>query len=151
MPTAVGAGSLVRLGLAVNAAPESLPAVGSDTFRTIGYLAPGFTAPSFVKKTIEEVTLNDGTLQAGAGLEAQELQFSYVRNFGDVAHEDTFSDGRNIVNQYRNWRIQFSDSGQEIWDFRGFVSTFEKQELTAEQLVKVNVSVKVYGNITVTP
>lgn len=150
MTTAVGAGSLLRIGLAVASAPESLPAVGSETFRTIGNIV-NFTPPAFIKKTIEQATLNDGTLQFGGGLEPQELPVTFVRNFGDVPHEDLFSDGRNNANQYRNVRLQFADSGQEIWDFRGFVSTYEIQELTAEQAVLVRAIFKVSGTITITP
>ncbi len=150
MSTALGAGSLFRAGLAVNSAAESLPAPGSDTFRTIAFVT-SLTPPGFVKKTTEEPTLSDGTLQFGGGLEAQTVELTYVRNFTDVPHEDMFSDGRNTVNQFRNFRIQFSDAGAEVWDFRGFVSSFTKEEMTSEAAVKVSLSIKVYGSITVTP
>jgi hypothetical protein len=150
MTTAVGAGSLFRVGLAVNSAPQSLPAPGSDTFRTVAYVT-SVTPPGFVKKVIEEPTLSDGTLQFGGGLEGQSLEVSYVRDFTDAPHEDLFSDGRNNINQFRNFRLLFSDAGTEQWDFRGFVSTFQKEELTSEQAVKVSLTIRVFGVITVTP
>lgn len=150
MTTAVGAGTLLQVGLAVASAPESLPLVGAETFRTIAYKV-SVTPPAFVKKTIEQPTLNDGTLQFGGGLEAQEVVVTFVRNFGDVPHEDVFTDARNQASQFRNIRIRYADAGQETWDFRGFCSTYEVQELTSEQAVLVRAVFKVSGNITVTP
>ena len=150
MSTAIGAGSLIQIGLAVNAAAGSLPVPGSDTFRTIGYITTN-TKPSFKKKTISQQTMNDGTLSAGAGLDVQTLTFSYVRNYGNTPHEDVFSDGRNNASQYRNWRLVASDSGTEQWDFVGFIAEWNPQEQTPEAFDIIQAIVNVYGQITVTP
>lgn len=150
MGTAVGAGSTVKVGLAVNTTAEALPVYGLDTFRNIGYVTV-LTPPGFRKKVIEQATLSDGTLQFGGGLEAQVLNLSYVRNFGEIAHEDLFTDGRNPINQFRNFQVNFSDLGTEKWEFKAFVSGWEKQDLSSEQAVIVKVTVNVYASILVTP
>lgn len=150
MSTAIGAGSLVQVGTAVNASPGSLPAPGSDTFRTIGYLSE-YQKPAFVKKTIEQPTINDGTLSAGAGLDVQKLNVTYVRNYGNTAHEDIFADGRNNSGQYRNWRVVAADAGAETWDLVGFVSEWTPQAQSAEAFDIIQAVINVYGVITVTP
>lgn len=150
MGTATGAGGIFRVGLAVNAVPESLPATGSDTFRTLGYIESD-TPPAFQKKISEVVTLANGTLQFGGGLEAQTYEITFVRDFTETVNEDVFSDGRNNTNQFRNFRIVYSDAGAEQWDFRGFVSQYAIGERTSEGAIKVTMTINVYGSITVTP
>jgi hypothetical protein len=147
MATSTGAGGYLRVGLAVNAAPESLALPGADTFRTLGYIESD-TPPPFKKKISEVITLNDGTLQFGGGLEAQVYEINYVRNFTDTVNDDMFSDGRNIANQYRNYKIVFSDAGAETWDFKGFVSEYAVGERTSEGAIKVKLTINVYGTIT---
>jgi hypothetical protein len=150
MGTATGAGGIFRVGLAVNAIPESLPVVGSDTFRTLGYIESD-TPPAWKKKISEVVTLAEGTLQFGGGLEPQVYELTFVRNFTETANEDVFTDGRSASSLYRNFRIVFSDAGAETWDFKGFVSEYAVQERTSEGAIKVKVTVNIYGSITVTP
>lgn len=150
MATSTGAGGLFRIGLAVNTAPESVPAYASDTLRNVG-LIESDTPPPFKKKVSEVTTLNDGTLTFGGGLETQPYEATLVRNFGDTPHEDLFADGRAVLNQYRNFEIVFSDSGAEAWRFKGFVSEYSAQERVSENAFKVKVVVQVYGTITVVP
>lgn len=150
MGTATGSGGIFRVGLASNAAPGSLTAYGSDTFRTIGYIESD-TPPTFKKKISEVPTLNDGTLQFGGGLEAQVYEINYVRNFTETANEDVFTDGRSTSAIYRNFKIVFSDAGAEEWNFVGFVSEYALGERTAEGAIKVKVTINVYGTITVQP
>ena len=150
MGTSTGAGGLLRVGLAVNATPESLPVYASDTMRNVG-LIESDTPPPFKKKVSEVTTLNDGTLTFGGGLETQAYELTLVRNFGDTPHEDLFTDGRATLNQYRNFEIVYSDSGAEAWRFKGFVSGYAPQERISENAFKVKITVQVYGSITVVP
>jgi hypothetical protein len=150
MGTSTGACGLLRIGLAVNTTPESLPAYGSDTLRNVG-LIESDTPPPFKKKVSEVTTLNDGTLTFGGGLETQTYEATIVRNFGDTPHEDLFTDGRATLNQYRNFEIVYSDSGAEAWRFKGFVSEYAPQERVSENAFKVKLTIQVYGAITVVP
>lgn len=150
MGTSTGAGGLFRIGLAVNTVPESVPAYGSDTMRNVG-LIESDTPPPFKKKVSEVTTLNDGTLTFGGGLETQSYEVTLVRNFQDTPHEDLFTDGRSLTNQFRNFEIVFSDTGAEAWRFKGFVSEYSAQERVSENAFKVKVTIQVYGTITVVP
>jgi hypothetical protein len=150
MGTATGSGGIFRVGLASNATPGSLPVIGSDTFRTLGYIESD-TPPTFKKKISEVPTLADGTLQFGGGLEAQIYEINYVRNFTETANEDVFTDGRSATALYRNFKIVFSDAGSEEWNFVGFVSEYALGERTSEGAIKVKVTINVYGSISVTP
>jgi len=139
-----GQGTIIRRGTAAGA---SLPAPGSDTFSQILKVRP-IKLPSDVQTTKSFKVLESAApLSVGGALEENELSFRIVWDPADAVHVALRADAKNSSStaKRRNWQVVMSDSGAYTFDYVGFVSKWEWEDIENENEVAANITVTLDG------
>lgn len=145
-----GQGTTIKRGAATGA---SLPAPGADTFTDVA-LVGTLKLPSDVRTVSSFKTLDSpDPKKVGGGFEDRVVSFRLVWDPADAVHTTLYNDANTTssTTARRNWRIVAPDTGAYQWDFVGFISKWEWEDVENEKEVAVSVEITVDGTVTRTP
>lgn len=145
-----GQGMTLKRGAATGA---SLPAPGSDTFTDVA-LTGSLKLPSDVRTVNSFKTLDSADpRKVGGGFEERIVSFRLVWDPADAVHTTLYADAvtASSTTARRNWRIVAPDTGAYQWDFVGFISKWEWEDVENEKEVAATVEISVDGSVTRTP
>lgn len=145
-----GQGSIVKRG---QASGSSLPTVGSDTFDTVN-LVGTVKLPSNVRTKNTFKTLDSPDPRSvGGGFEERIVSFRLVFDPSDSIHLSmlqTDSKSTSSTTARRNWQVILPDSGAYQFDFVGYISKWEWEDVENEKEVAANVEITIDGSVTET-
>jgi len=145
-----GQGTIVKRGQASGA---SLPAPGSDTFDVIN-LVGNVKLPSDIRTVNSFKTLDSpDPRKVGGGFEDRVVSFRLVLDSADAVHismKQTDSKSTSSTTARRNWRVILPDSGAYQFDFVGFISKWEWEDVENEKEVAATIEISVDGTVTET-
>ncbi len=145
-----GQGTVIRRGTATGA---SLPAPGSDTFTQILLVRP-IKLPSDIQTTKSFKVLEQAApLSVGGALEENELSFRIVWDPANAMHVALRADAKNSNStaKRRNWQVIMSDSGLYTFDYIGFVSKWEWEDIENENEIAATITVTLDGAYSEAP
>ena len=131
----------------------SLPAPGSDTFTSVA-LVGSLKLPADVRTVNSFKTLDSADPRnVGGGFEERTVSFRVVFDPDNAQHTGIMADAvlASSTSARRNWRIIAPDTGAYQWDFVGFVSKWEWEDVENEKEVAATVEISVDGAVTRTP
>lgn len=142
-----GQGTIVRRG---QASGSSLPAVGSDTFDTLN-LVGSVKLPSDVRTKNTFKTLDSPDPRSvGGGFEERIVSFRLVFDPTDAIHISMKADSKTAssTTARRNWRVILPDTGAYQFDYVGYISKWEWEDVENEKEVAATVEISVDGTVT---
>lgn len=145
-----GQGTIVKRG---QASGSSLPAVGSDTFDVINLLG-SLKLPSDIRTINTFKTLDSpDPRKVGGGFEDRLISFRLVLDPTDGVHismKQTDAKSASSTTARRNWRVILPDTGLYQFDFVGFVSKWEWEDVEGEKEVAATIEISIDGTVTET-
>lgn len=131
------------LGLALGVDPA-----GGSTFVTIGHLTD-ITPPALFQEIFEYLR-HDGPgyrERMPTFADTEEMTFTVLYDSADTNHAALMTAFASRSNA--NWRITYTDTGTEVWTFRGYVTRIEGTA-AVEELNTRTFTVRPTGTVTIT-
>lgn len=144
-----GQGTIVRRG---QASGSSLPATASDTFDTIN-LVGSVKLPSDVRTKTTFKTLDSADPRSvGGGFEERLVSFRLVFDPTDAVHTSLKTEAKTAssTTARRNWRVILPDTGAYQFDYVGYISKWEWEDVENEKEVAATIEISVDGTVTET-
>jgi len=145
-----GQGTIVKRGQASGA---SLPAPGSDTFDVVN-LVGNVKLPSDVRTTNTFKTLDSpDPRKVGGGFEERIVSFRLVFDSTDPVHLAMKAEAKSAssTTARHNWQVILPDPGLYRFDYVGFISKWEWEDVEGEKEVAATIEISCDGAVTETP
>lgn len=145
-----GQGTIVRRGQASGA---SLPAPGSDTFDVVN-LVGNVKLPNDVRTNSTFKTLDSpDPRKVGGGFDERIVSFRLVFDPADAIHVAMKTEAKSAssTTARRNWQLQLPDTGAYLFNYVGYISKWEWEDVENEREVAATVEISVDGTVTETP
>lgn len=78
-----------------------------------------------------------------------EAQITIEYDPSDAEHQNLISDATGATSQ--SFTVTFADAGAATWVFTAFVTSFDPQELTVDNVIRAVVTLRPTGVATITP
>lgn len=139
-----GQGTVLKRGAATGA---SLPAPASDTFTEVS-LVGSIKLPADTRTVNYFKTLDSPDPRAvGGGFENRVLSFRLVWDPADSLHRSLRDDATSTTSTAarRNWKVIMPDGGEYTFDYVGFVSKWEWEDIENEKESAAAVEITIDG------
>lgn len=145
-----GQGTVIKRG---QASGGSLPAPGSDVFDVLNLIG-NIKLPSDIRTKNTFKTLDSPDPRSvGGGFEERIVSFRIVMDTADAVHismKQTDAKTAASTAARRNWQVILPDGGAYRFDFVGYISKWEWEDVENEKEVAATVEISIDGSVTET-
>lgn len=121
----------------------------SSAYNTVAQVTK-LTPPSSEMGTVETTIITDSVRTFLATIrDSGEAQFTIEWDSADASHAQLWTVHRSGA--LSDWKITFNDVGDTDATFSGILTKFPWDEVDVESVITIPITIKVSGDITVTP